>query len=127
MSHTPGPWKVDEDGFVWGYLPGSHMKEPRFLIAQVRGWGYMQYMQGGEQIHAANARLIAAAPELFEACTLAMDVMNNEDATGLDLYECRLILTRACTKAMGVPALEFVEQELAFVERERAKMGGKSA
>lgn len=67
MSHTPGPWKVDEDGFVWGYLPGSHMKEPRFLIAQVRGWGYMQYMQGGEQIHAANARLIAAAPELYEA------------------------------------------------------------
>lgn len=66
MSHTPGPWKVDEDGFVWGYLPGSHMKEPRFLIAQVRGWGYMQYMQGGEQIHAANARLIAAAPELYE-------------------------------------------------------------
>lgn len=66
MSHTPGPWKVDEDGFVWGYLPGSHMKEPRFLIAQVRGWGYMQYMQDGEQIHAANARLIAAAPELYE-------------------------------------------------------------
>lgn len=67
MSHMPGPWKVDEDGFVWGYLPGSHMKEPRFLIAQVRGWGYMQYMQDGEQIHAANARLIAAAPELYEA------------------------------------------------------------
>lgn len=72
MSHTPGPWKVDEDGFVWGYLPGSHMKEPRFLIAQVRGWGYMQYMQGGEQIHAANARLIAAAPELFEALNEAL-------------------------------------------------------
>ena len=67
MSHMPGPWKVDEDGFVWGYLPGSHMKEPRFLIAQVRGWGYMQYMQDGEQIHAANARLIAAAPELYGA------------------------------------------------------------
>lgn len=76
MSHTPGPWKVDEDGFVWGYLPGSHMKEPRFLIAQVRGWGYMQYMQGGEQIHAANARLIAAAPELLEVCE-ALLALNN--------------------------------------------------
>ena len=110
MSHTPGPWKVDRP-----YIRGA-----RRVIASLES--------GRNEVEdAANAPLIAAAPELFEACTLAMDVMNNEDATGLDLYECRLILTRACTKAMGVPALEFVEQELAFVARERAKIGGKSA
>lgn len=110
MSHTPGPWEVDRP-----YIRGAGR-----VIASLES--------GRNEVEdAANAPLIAAAPELFEACTLAMDVMNNEDATGLDLYECRLILTRACTKAMGVPALEFVEQELAFVARERAKMGGKSA
>lgn len=110
MSHTPGPWKVDRP-----YIRGAGR-----VIASLES--------GRNEVEdAANAPLIAAAPELFEACTLAMDVMNNEDATGLDLYECRLILTRACTKAMGVPALEFVEQELAFVARERAKMSGKSA
>lgn len=110
MSYTPGPWKVDRP-----YIRGAGR-----VIASLES--------GRNEVEdAANAPLIAAAPELFEACTLAMDVMNNEDATGLDLYECRLILTRACTKAMGVPALEFVEQELAFVARERAKMVGKSA
>lgn len=109
-GYTTGPWKVDRP-----YIRGAER-----VIASLES--------GHNEVEdAANARLIAAAPELFEACTLAMDVMNNEDATGLDLYECRLILTRACTKAMGVPALEFVEQELAFVARERAKMGGKSA
>lgn len=67
MSHTPGPWKVDEDGFVWGCCPGpAFMKEAHFLIAEVRGWGYLQYRAGGERIQAANARLIAAAPELLE-------------------------------------------------------------
>ena len=115
MSHTPGPWEVEE------FRKGSYLVTARNAGTAREGL-VAQHVPG-----IANARLIAAAPELFEACTLAMDVMNNEDATGLDLYECRLILTRACTKAMGVPALEFVEQELAFVARERAKMGGKSA
>ena len=109
-GYTPGPWGVDRP-----YIRGAGR-----VIASLES--------GRNEVEdAVNAHLIAAAPELFEACTLAMDVMNNEDATGLDLYECRLILTRACAKAMGVPALEFVEQELAFVARERAKMGGESA
>lgn len=114
MSYTPGPWSYEEPG--WDGLP--------FLMAAN---GEVVATFFSEPENSSDIQLIAAAPELFEACTLAMDVMNNEDATGLDLYECRLILTRACTKAMGVPALEFVEQELAFVARERAKMGGKSA
>lgn len=68
MSHTPGPWKVDEDGFVWGCCPGpAFMKTAHFLVAEVRGWGYLQYRADGEQIQAGNARLIAAAPELYEA------------------------------------------------------------
>ena len=67
MSHTPGPWKVDEDGFVWGCCPGpAFMKTAHFLVAEVRGWGYLQYRADGEQIQAGNARLIAAAPELYE-------------------------------------------------------------
>ena len=68
MSHTPGPWKVDEDGFVWGCCPGpAFMKTAHFLVAEVRGWGYLQYRADGEQVQAANARLIAAAPEMYEA------------------------------------------------------------
>lgn len=74
MSHTPGPWRVDEDGFVWGCCPGpAFMKTAHFLVAEVRGWGYLQYRADGEQVQAANARLIAAAPELYEELREILD------------------------------------------------------
>ena len=114
MSHTPGPWSYEEPDMV-GL---SH-------LGAANGDAVATFLR--DPWNSSDIPLIAAVPELFEACALAMDVMNNEDATGLDLYECRLILTRACAKTMGIPALEFVEQELAFIERERAKMGGRSA
>lgn len=78
MSHTPGPWRVDEDGFVWGCCPGpAFMKTAHFLVAEVRGWGYLQYRADGEQVQAANARLIAAAPELYEALEAAYMVLTS--------------------------------------------------
>ena len=95
MSHTPGPWSIHETKGNGGNISdrveiaGPEEGRRKHLVASIYGFKLPE----GQ----ANARLIAAAPEMFEACTLAMDVMNNEDATGLDLYECRLILTRACT------------------------------
>ena len=50
MSHTPGPWKVDRP-----YIRGAGR-----VIASLESG-----RNEGED--AANARLIAAAPELFEA------------------------------------------------------------
>lgn len=50
MSHTPGPWKVDRP-----YIRGAGR-----AIASLESWH-------NEVEDAANARLIAAAPELFEA------------------------------------------------------------
>lgn len=76
MTFTPGPWKVDEDGFVWGCCPGpAFIETAHFLVAEVRGWGYLQYRADGEQIQAGNARLIAAAPELYEALEKLFDLM----------------------------------------------------
>jgi hypothetical protein len=51
MSHTPGPWRFDKDNLNV-YSNG--------LVAQTFG-----HLHNGEK--AANAHLIAAAPELLEA------------------------------------------------------------
>lgn len=65
-KHTPGPWIVTEEGnFVYALSPkGTN----RFSCSIAPG-----YIQGydSEEVQQANARLIAAAPDLFEACIKA--------------------------------------------------------
>lgn len=50
-KHTPGPWRI-EDGMVFG----GHS----FRVADL--------CCDGQKYNAADARLIAAAPDLLEAC-----------------------------------------------------------
>lgn len=71
-KHTPGPWKhIEEDGHNRIVGPDN---EPLFMVGS-----YGQFGRNGplpiRKTHissiceeAANARLIAAAPELLEAC-----------------------------------------------------------
>ncbi len=69
-KHTPGPWNIDggtnsnEDLFIWktGEYYSGH------AIATVHG-----EIQEGSQ---ANARLIAAAPDLLEALVMAKRLIN---------------------------------------------------
>ena len=70
MSHTPGPWRVAEHGFITsdaqGYVPINTPYRERAFMGD-RGKGLV-----GTPIHPseeimANARLIAAAPALLEA------------------------------------------------------------
>jgi predicted phosphoribosyltransferase len=83
--HTPGPWRPHT-------LPnGSH-----HIIAD--HWGasvaVTMFPESGSEGREANARLIAAAPDLFEAVRAVLsrfhDTLDNEAA---------LILERALTKA----------------------------
>jgi hypothetical protein len=62
-AHTPGPWKalpseLDNDGFVVQTIQSD---ETKGLIGEIYGGTVLSEP-------AANARLIAAAPELLEAC-----------------------------------------------------------
>jgi hypothetical protein len=60
-THTPGPWKA-----IGGAVKGA---DGKYLhVSQYQG-----YDERGEHYEQrkANARLIAAAPELYEACVLA--------------------------------------------------------
>ena len=63
-SHTPGPWIVQkEDVSIYA---GS------IRVADVRGWGGLQYKPDGAEEMDANARLIAAAPDLLGALCWAI-------------------------------------------------------
>ena len=53
-KHTPGPWAVNANGYMKVCAPNG------FVLARVFKYG------NGNESTAANARLIAAAPELFE-------------------------------------------------------------
>lgn len=56
-GHTAGPWKLDGSRRVLGKAFDDSYKS---IVDQVRG--------GSPETADANARLIAAAPDLFEAC-----------------------------------------------------------
>lgn len=82
-KHTPGPWRVTD----LASQPIIYAGEMR--IADVRGWGFLigtgrggQKLPAAEAVSilAANANLIAAAPDLLEA--LATMARQHEDECG---------------------------------------------
>jgi hypothetical protein len=65
-EHTPGPWRVTLDEF------GDYTIQPEHAVLAVAAVvnGEMRRMGGHAGEHQANARLIAAAPDMFEALRL---------------------------------------------------------
>lgn len=76
-KHTPGPWTVrlDYDNNITQQKPGRH------TIRSNDGWNLERIWEGvgtsytKEQAD-ANARLIAAAPELLQACKDAYEMLD---------------------------------------------------
>lgn len=69
-QYTPGPWIVDNSGFGVRdcYPNGKHNMPYRMLAHCGPGWSTENQPEAE-----ANARLIAAAPELLEALKRIMD------------------------------------------------------
>jgi hypothetical protein len=66
-NHTPGPWQAT----AWGHVTAQEEEEDGFTVRVA----HVQYLNGEED---ANARLIAAAPDLLaELERLADWVVNN--------------------------------------------------
>ena len=60
-KHTPGPWKVDQ---TWALIVGPKMEEIAAVHSSMpSGGNRVSWRQTAE----ANARLIAAAPDLLQA------------------------------------------------------------
>ena len=116
--HTPGPWKVSGSCRVKEAAGGTfyhvaHVvladdSDPNPCVAEVGSRG--RYCSRAREAHrpgpeqAANARLIAAAPDLLAACRLAVDALTRtrtpEEAAEWDgemqaLLACSATIARA--------------------------------
>jgi hypothetical protein len=73
MSHTPGPWAVDDDTLeIFSIVPGHSTG----WIAKVLGNDDNGRPLSPDEM-AANARLIAAAPEMLSALRAARDDLSD--------------------------------------------------
>jgi hypothetical protein len=95
-KHTPSPWHVE---------PITHLKDYLFSINGADGFQPAHILSDGrlnKGTSEANARLIAAAPELLEALIDLHDAaMGGECKKDAEGYECRALIDAraAITKA----------------------------
>lgn len=80
MSYTPGPWRVRRS---------NHSDKYRYV--QI---GKEENYTTGELIH-ADARLISAAPDLYEALK---EIVDAADGTGWDQLDATFTRARAALK-----------------------------
>lgn len=97
MTHTPGPWIYSGKGYICG---------GECCVADTETYSATKKLSPPQR--AANARLIAAAPELLEALKVIKNEVT-EDLSGLDLdmawgilHTVRDMAKEAIAKATGV-------------------------
>ncbi len=98
-KHTPGPWAFDGEGRI----DALQFRKPSPHV--INGKQYMEglvalpYSCGENETHAANALLIAAAPDLLEALRLYAEVYSEHWKPGMPILEP--ISDAAIAKATG--------------------------
>jgi hypothetical protein len=102
MSHTPGPWRWDHESNV-----GNLIVDPeRNAVATFQARSHLKWAEQQAE-REANARLIAAAPELLEALK---EIRQDRDVDMVGAFAdgwyaalevCQVIADRAIAKAEG--------------------------
>ena len=72
-KHTPGPWRIDYDGVLCAPKNEQYGRKHDVRLASFP-WSSFQEFNGSE--NKANARLMAAAPDLLEALEQLLSVMD---------------------------------------------------
>ena len=92
-KHTPGPWKQYRDSVGNVRIQGNVAGGPVAFIEEMNNTG------GTEQDH-ANARLIAAAPELLEALHAAYETRDDMPDGKVSIsFRAYQMMVRAIDKA----------------------------
>ena len=99
-KHTPGPWAANDDGLVLGNLDNYEGEAP--LVCTCGG---ADDFNMEPDLHLANARLIASAPEMLEAlrAMVARAPFIDQSVTEDGLANCEALLKarRAIRHAEG--------------------------
>lgn len=98
-KHTPGPWFTKREGFSTVYV------EARLRGSTIQEVAACGPTEAGSEQQEANARLIAAAPDLLEALILLeREMVESGNASSVDYgWKPAIEKTRAAiAKAMGV-------------------------
>jgi hypothetical protein len=94
-GYTPGPWSVAQPWNGFSEIRGGNGELVFGLAAGVPG------EKQPDEICEANARLIAAAPEMFEAlqnillCPAILDELNGDNETNNAVAKARAALSKA--------------------------------
>ena len=90
MMHTKGPWKASI---------APIMNAARGIQTHYQGEAWKDRLDEWNDITIANARLIAAAPELLEATEYALDILlNHPDADEMGLNPLQEAIRKAKEK-----------------------------
>lgn len=86
--HTPGPWHVNDqnvshdksvpDNMLAVFAADQHKQDCKDLVGESCVICLVAPQHRTTDIDRANARLIAAAPQLLAACKIAVDVLKTE-------------------------------------------------
>ena len=104
-QHTPGPWIRSKSGNTFQIVAGKDLnEEPNTLVANIPPIGYNCDYEPCDETK-ANARLIAAAPELLSALrecvnVLAEHSLYDDDGDSAEGF-ARLLAMSAIAKAEG--------------------------
>jgi hypothetical protein len=119
VKHTPGPWEVREtgkSGKAWE-KDWREIFAGRTPIVSHREYESNTYGTiGGVYISEANARLIAAAPELLAACEAGLDLYEIGREEAMAKWECR----DETAKRMNQEAAEIKEAISAAIAKAKA-------
>jgi hypothetical protein len=87
MNHTPGPWEHTGNGDIQGNEDNGHGMGPVDVCSV-----YLRTVKGRTE---ANARVIAAAPDLLNACLRALMLLSDPEADENEADRVTLVLVDA--------------------------------
>lgn len=104
--YTPGPWEVDDIGAgrAFSVRAGDERHAVAFTNSAAMSKHACKNGIHGDAEQRANARLIAAAPELLEACEMLRGWISTSWGTTSEAHQLKLVqdkVRKALKKATG--------------------------